>query len=280
MSALPSGALAAPALPRLFSASAYSMSRRRLPDWYNPVALPNRAVARALLILDRLCASRGVRLYPQWDHRLLRQVVTEGRARGHSDINMMPQCDPDCSRLGEDNAFWILGLDADGNVATTQTGRYFDLAGSLADEMKSFRLFYEHPDRHIDASCWCEMPKRADEIRGPVAHSGTIWVRRDLRGPGPAGIVLSRLLGKITRLVEVGLFAPHRLVAFGSMELYRRGVIHNYDLTEWHPGARWKLPGAPAFDGGLMTMTTESLISWAETLRPEMLLSEETRRRA
>ncbi|MBI1775402.1 MAG: hypothetical protein HYR63_08650 [Proteobacteria bacterium] len=118
----------------------------------------------------------GVWLYPQRGHRLPRQVVTAGRARGPGDINMMPPCDRECC-----------GLDADGNVATTQTGRSFDMTGSLvAAEMMSCRPFDDHPARPVDDTFWCEVPEHAVSVLR-YRHPGPSLV--DTEGP-EGGILL------------------------------------------------------------------------------------------
>lgn len=244
---------------------------QRLPDWYEPVFDPSHALARALLILDALALRRGVRLYPQWDYRGLKAVVGAGREAGFDTI-LASQADPDCCRLANDNAFWILGVDADGRPATTQTGRYYDWTGTtLRREVESFRFFYDRPQRHLDRTCWCEMPPSAEQVTGPTAHSGTIWVRPDLRGPDAEGIILSRLLGRITRLIAISLWAPRWLFTFSLLSLHKRGVVGNFGWDNWGPGARWQLAGQAPYDGGLAWMSTESFVRWASELTPDEL---------
>ncbi|MBI3369869.1 MAG: hypothetical protein HY021_15880, partial [Burkholderiales bacterium] len=46
----------------------------------------------------------------------LKTLVAEGWRRG-LDMVFMPQADPVYCRLGPDNAFWILGVDLDGQQA-------------------------------------------------------------------------------------------------------------------------------------------------------------------
>ncbi|MBI1773770.1 MAG: hypothetical protein HYR63_00350 [Proteobacteria bacterium] len=210
----------------------------------------------------------------------MKTLVAEGWRRG-LDMVFMPQADPVYCRLGPDNAFWILGVDLDGRVATTQGGRLYDWTGSnMKREVESLRFFYDRPEDHTDEGCWCEMPEAARQITGTAVHSGSMWVRPDLRGPSEDGIVLSQLLGKLTRALGVALWNAAYVFTFSSLELNRRGVVANFGYDHYETPLRLKLPERPLYEAGLCWMTARSFVDWAATWTPEDFMQQEARRRA
>lgn len=236
----------------------------RLLDWFDPIHDPSGIISRTVLKLDQLAAKRGVRLYPQTDNRALKTVTEAYR---HLGTVLSPNADPDYSRIDSSNAFWILGLDSDGQVATTQAGRYMDWTGSsLADEVEAFRYFYETPEKHLTEECYCRVPRpAAEQITGPVMLSGTIWVRPDMRGPDAQGIVLSQLLGRLTRMIGLAQWWPDFLFTFSSNDHYKRGVVTNFGWAHHEFPVEWKLAGLPVYRGGLFWMTRGEMMDWAAT---------------
>jgi hypothetical protein len=200
--------------------SVQPQTETRLLDWFDPIHDPGGVISRTVLRLDQLAAKRGVRLYPQTDFRALKTIVEAHRAQG---TVLMPHVDPTYSTIDETNGIWIYGIDAEGRSATTQAGRYYDFTGTnLAEEMASFRFFYDDPSKYLNESCYCRAPEAASQITGTALASGTIWVRPDMRGPGAEKIVLSQLLGKLTRLIAIAQWWPEYLFTFSSYDLYNR----------------------------------------------------------
>jgi len=234
----------------------------RLLDWFEPIHDPGGILSRLVLRLDQLAVKRGVRLYPQTDFLALKAVVEANR---HHGTVLFQNMDPAFSRVGPDNALWIYGVDSDGRAATTQGGRYFDWTGtSLAEEVESFRYYYETPERHLTEECYAQVPRpAAEQIVGPAMISGGIWVRPDLRGPNPDGIVLSQLLGRLTRLIGIARWWPDFVFTFSSNELYKRGVVGNFGWTHHEFPFEIQLPRAPLYRGGLFWMTREEMLNWA-----------------
>ena len=104
----------------------------RLPD--HVANLPNCHPdhARALLAIDQHARDRGVRLYPQTNFRLLSAIFS---THAESGARLAPLYDPQHHPLTPETAFWIAGLDDDGQVVLTAAARVFDLqATSLRDE--------------------------------------------------------------------------------------------------------------------------------------------------
>jgi hypothetical protein len=233
----------------------------RLPDWFEAIYDPDGVIARHLLRLDQLAAKRGVRLYPQTDFRALKAVV---EARRNLGTVLMPHVDPTYSTIGEENGFWILGIDEQGNVATTQAARYYDFSGSsLAQELRSFRFFYDEPGRFITSESYCRPPVEAESINGPALASGTLWVRSDLRGPDEEGTVLSGILPTMNRLIAIAKWWPKFFFTFSSYELYKRGVVRNFGFPHEAFGMEWQLHYGPVPTSGLFWMTREEMLGWA-----------------
>lgn len=163
----------------------------RLLDWFEPIHDPSGIISRTVLRLDQLAAKRGVRLYPQSDFRSLTTIVEAHRSQG---TVQMPHVDADYSSVGADNGFWIYGIDADGRSATTQAGRYYDFTGtSLADELASFRFFYDDPSRNLTEGCYAKTPPEASLITGaahwlqaPSGYDRTCAARAENRSFFPA----------------------------------------------------------------------------------------------
>lgn len=241
--------------------SVQPQTETRLLDWFNPIHDPGGVISRTVLRLDQLAAKRGVRLYPQTDFRALKTIVEAHRAEG---TVMMPHVDPAYSTIDETNGIWVYGIDAEGKSATTQAGRYYDFTGtSLAAELESFRFFYDDPSRHVTESCYVTTPPEAAQITGTVLASGTIWVRPDMRGPGEDGIVLSQLLGKLTRLIAIAQWWPEQLFTFSSYQLYNRRVVANFGWPHEAFPVDWVFPFGRAPSSGMFWMSREEMLAWS-----------------
>ncbi len=233
----------------------------RLLDWFEPLHDPGGFISRTVLRLDQLAAQRGVRLYPQGDFRALTTIVEAHRSQG---TVQMPHVNPDYSTVGPDNGFWIYGIDADGRPATTQAGRYYDFTGTtLAEELASFRFFYDQPGLHLTEGCFVRTPPEASRITGSALASGTIWVRPDLRGPDKDRIILSSVLSKLTRFVGLAQWWPETALTFSSYNLYDRGVVSNYGYLHKAFPVDWVFPFGAAPSSGMFWMSRDEMLAWA-----------------
>lgn len=233
-----------------------------LLDWFEADYDVGGVISRMVLRLDQLAARRGIRFYPQTDCLALRRLVDANLGQG---AVMSPNMDIRFSSVTPENTFWLLGLDADGVPATTQSGRYFDWSRTnLAEEVESLRFFYDDPARHIEPGTYCRMPRpAAEQISGPVVHSGTMWVRPDFRGPGKEGIVLSQILGKLVRFLGIARWKPDYVFTFSSLDHHRRGVVRNFGYAHEEFPVEWKLPANDHYRGGLFWMTRKEMEDWA-----------------
>ncbi len=241
--------------------SVQPQTETRLLDWFDPIHDPGGIISRTVLRLDQLAAKRGVRLYPQTDFRALKTIVEPRRPLG---TVMMPFADTAYTALGAHNGIWVLGIDSQGEVVSTQAGRYFDFTGTtLAAEMESFRFFYDDPARHITPDCYCRPAPAAFEVNGPAVHSGTIWVRKDMRGPDEEGVILSQLLGKLTRLISIAQWWPEHLFTFSSYDLYNRGVVTNFGWPRESLQVDWRFPTGTVPSAGMFWSTRDEMLAWA-----------------
>ena len=233
----------------------------RLPDWFEAIHDPGGVLARNVLRLDQLAAKRGVRLYPQTDFRALKTVADEHRSEG---TVLMPHVDPAYSTVNEENGFWILGIDERGDVALTVAGRYYDFTGSsLAEELRSFRFFYDEPARFVTPECYCRPPAEAELLRGPSFASGTLWVRKDLRGPDENGIQLSRIMGPLNRSVGIARWWPEVVFTFSRCELYNRGVVGRFGYAHEAFDIEWRLHYGVVPTSGMFWLTRDEMLDLA-----------------
>lgn len=208
-----------------------TLNRIRLPDHVAELPHGHPDHARALLAIDQHARDRGVRLFPQTDFRLLGEIFA---AHAGSGARLAPLYNPDHHRFTPEEAFWIAGLDDDGEVAMTAAVRVFDLAnGSLRDEAESMRLF---GPGHFRA-CLFAGPA-ADMIRGRVAVTGGGWVHPRLRGPGPTGIKLSRILRRAVTFLAYAMAPLDFDVAWvKTVQVIEKGLAADYGFDHVEHGA-------------------------------------------
>src|SRR5580692_1491939 len=112
----------------------------RLPEQIVIQHGPRETLGTYFLALDRAVRERGIYLSLQSNFTLLKALNGQHQA-SWGPFN--PLFDPDCSGITADNAFWILGTDASGDVVLTQAARHYDWSHtSLAAELVSLRLFF------------------------------------------------------------------------------------------------------------------------------------------
>ncbi len=233
----------------------------RLPDWFEAIYDPGGVIARNVLRMDQLAAKRGVRLYPQTDFSALKTVVEEKR---HLGTVLMPHLDPTYSTLSEENGYWIGGFDEHGEIAVIVAGRYYDFTRtSLAAELRNFRFFYDDPGRFITPECFCRPAAEAEMITGPSFTSGAFWVRPDFRGPDEDGVMLSKFIGALNRLVAIARWWPKFLFTFSRHELYNRGIAQRFGYAHVAFETQWHLHYGAVPASGLFWITREETLSLA-----------------
>jgi hypothetical protein len=159
--------------------------RRRLPDQVTIDFGPSELLGRAFIALDKACRQRGIYLSVNHDMGELAEANAQNRQHWYP---LPPMFDVANGGLSADNAFWICGVNEQGEVVMTNAARLYSWPDTtLADEFESMRFFYTDPERQRapNESCLVES-NAAHEISGRVCYGGAIWVRPDYRGFGLA----------------------------------------------------------------------------------------------
>lgn len=156
---------------------------------YGPCGL----LARYFALADVLARDRGILLRVRADFDALLR-----RNKQHLDswAPLAPMFDPNYCELSHENAFWIEGVDDSGETALTHASRLYDHgARSIADDLRSLRLFYDNPEPHLAAGAYADVSApSAHHICGRVAFAGALWVRPDCRRLG-----FSKFVPRLTR---------------------------------------------------------------------------------
>lgn len=227
-----------------------TLAQVRLPEHVALLPRCHPDHARALMAIDQHARDRGVRLYPQSDFRQLAALFA---AHAGSGARLAPLYNPDHHALIPEDAFWIAGVDDAGDVAMTAAIRILDLKdSSLRAEAESMRLF---GPGHFRASRFAG--PAADMIRGRVAVTGGGWVHPRLRGPGPTGIRLSRILRRAVTFLAYAMEPLAYDVAWvKTVQVVEKGLAADYGFDHVEHGADLVLA-----DG---TVSPNSLV-WCDT---------------
>jgi hypothetical protein len=153
-----------------------------------PVQGPHGLLRRYFAFADAAARERGVTLTLRTDFD---RLIVLNRQHRDSWPLLSPIFNPEHNALDDKSAFWIEGVDAWGETVLTNAARIYDLGDrSLADELRSLRIFYDHPGPKLAAGEAVEVTApSAARIRGRVTFAGALWVRPDFRGFGFAKIV-------------------------------------------------------------------------------------------
>ena len=206
----------------------------RLPEQILVQYGPRETLGAYFLALDRAVRERGISLSLQTDFSVLKALNKQHQA-SWGPFN--PLFDPDCNGINAANAFWILGVDAAGDVVLTQAARHYDWRQtSLAAELVSLRLFFD--DRSIQrlpGERFLIGGETADTIRGHVVFSGGLWIRPDYRGRD-----LPRLLPRLSRALALTRWDADYTISLVRTALIERGIAERYGYSRVEPGYVWE----------------------------------------
>jgi len=147
----------------------------RLPDALTIKHGPARLLARFVLEGDKAARRMGLRLRLRHDFDALVELSREHAARG-SWYPVVDMFNPECMELNPENAFWISGEDADGEIAVTWGARIYNWQGtSLAEQ--ACAMWY---GKDRGQPCVVTAPA-AEMISGVCVCGGASWVRPDFR---------------------------------------------------------------------------------------------------
>ena len=125
------------------------------------------------------------------------------------------------------------GWIATGDTVVASAVRLYDHArSSLADDIRSLRVFYDRPAQrtaageHIDVDAPC-----AEQIRGAAVYSGAVWVRPDYRRLG-----FSKFIPRLARGFALARWQPSIFWGTIKPELDQAGLTQAYG--SWQIGGR------------------------------------------
>jgi len=151
---------------------------------------------------------------------------------------LTPTYDPGVWRGDEQNAFAIVGRNAEGEIVATQAARIFHWSPrtNFGKEAEALRIFYRDPGADANRSERCDVSAQgAFGLTGRVALSGGIWIRPDYRGRR-----LTELMGRMGRAYALGKYdiaynASVMTEAVCSRGLWRlAGYTRIEQWLEWH----------------------------------------------
>jgi len=187
-------------------------------------------LSRYSALAEIAARDRGVRLAICTDFERLRTINERNSANWAS---VSPIFDPRCSALNSDRAFWIEGVDRTGDTVVASAVRLYDHGrSSLADDIRSLRVFYDRPAQrtaageHIDVDAPC-----AEQIRGAAVYSGAVWVRPDYRRLG-----FSKFIPRLARGFALARWQPSIFWGTIKPELDQAGLTQAYG--SWQIGGR------------------------------------------
>jgi hypothetical protein len=163
------------------------------------------------------------------------RLVALNQRHRDSWAKLIPIFDLSHSNLSAANAFFLEGIDEEGETVVTSAGRLFDFGDrSLASELRSLRAFYAEPAPRIADGGRMEIAAPAAEhICGRTMFSGAVWVRPDYRRHG-----LTRTIPRLTRSYALTLWNPPVFWMVIEPHLDEGGVTRAY--------GSWDLDGTVA----------------------------------
>jgi hypothetical protein len=171
---------------------------------------------------------------------------------------LLPIFDPSyCPRLREDG-FWIEGVDQSGDTVVTSAGRRYRSGDwSLAAELRSLRVFYDHPEPYVAAGGSVEVSAvSAARIFGDTMFSGALWVRPDYRRHG-----LTKIIPRLMRGFALAQWGTPTYWMMIAPELDRIGVTRAYGSWDVEPRVLMRLPTSRReIEGLFCSMSQATLI--------------------
>ena len=148
----------------------------RLPDALTIKHGPARLLGRFVLDGDRATRRMGIELRLRHDFDELLYVNQQNIAKG-SWVSIPGAFNPNHADINPDNAFWLAGEDADGEIVVTWAARVYNWADTnLAEQIRA--AWY---GRDLGQPC-IVTAEAAKLISGVVICGGASWVRPDYRG--------------------------------------------------------------------------------------------------
>lgn len=234
-----------PGAPRTMTASAPFLRDLRIE--HGPLGLLGRFFLKA----DQAAQSRGVTLA----FASLEDVRAVNEQNQDTWGALMPMFDPASHVFEPDKSLCILGYNAEGEVVATHAARVYDMRETdLKRASEDLTLFYGSAKPEKDAFCQVTASS-AERIKGMVAYSGCGWYRPDYRGK-----LLSMILPRISRALELALWNADFSVSFVDWILVEKGVIDRYGYRHTDDGVLMRGIIEANFPGAVVWMHRSQLL--------------------
>jgi hypothetical protein len=221
---------------------------------------PRELLARYIAQAEGMMAELGLRLRISGDFDRL--IALNHQHRDSWPV-LLPIFNPSYCALERDDAFWIAAIDEHGDPVITSAGRRYHFGDrSLANDLRSLRIFYDQPAPYLAAGGRVEVAApSAFRIFGDTMFSGALWVRPDYRRHG-----LTKIFPRLMRSCALTQWNIPTFWMMITPELDRIGVTRAYGSWDVEPGILMRLPTSPrAIEALFCTMSQARLIRDIET---------------
>jgi hypothetical protein len=188
---------------------------------------PTDLVRRFLRYADALNRQQGVVL----SFAPLEELQAVNESNRDSWKPLLSIFDPRLNSIAPDDAFCLLGRNAEGEVVSAQGGRLYTWQSTnLKEEAESLRWFYADPEasKRPGESCVVTAPS-APHISGRVAFLGAVWYRPDYRKRMPTVVDL-----RIGHYYALAKWRPDHLALIMVEALANKGLAPRFGRPpEW-----------------------------------------------
>lgn len=188
----------------------------RLPDALTIKHGPAPLLARFILESDKAARERGIRLRIRHDFDELMYLNKQHVALGNW-LNTSDALNPAFCDLNPENAFWLSGENADGEVVSTHAARIHDWTGTNLEEQVRVAWYGRDLGQEVIVTA-----DAAKVITGVVYFAAAAWVRPDYRGRH-----LSYSLPRVAKAYACARWPLDWAVGFISRTNIEKGLARN-----------------------------------------------------
>ena len=204
----------------------------RLPDALTVKHGPAPLLARFMLEGDRIAREMGISLRVRHDFDEL-LYVNRQYSRSKAWYPLVDAFNPEHVDLTPENAFWISGENAHGEIVTTRITRTYNWLDTNLEEQA--RAFWYGEDQGQPCVVTADAAKL---ISGVVAGGGAFWVRPDFRGKH-----LSHWIPRIGKALACARWPIAWLFCYIGIDHVGKGLAVNYGQK--HLSHSVFYPGSP-----------------------------------
>lgn len=186
--------------------------------------------------LEKTLNEKGVTVEYRTDFGYLVRLCEELPTKGYPTAMFNPLH----NSIGPANGFWIRGTNSHGEVVAIQAIRFDLLNGTnLRKEIESLRAFYSDPSESAPDGEWCKsFAPIANEISGPTAYHGELWLDNNLRGQD-----LAQTWSRLAMALTEQRFSPEWLWAITYEPIVMKGIANKFGYWHLQPeGVVWERP--------------------------------------